>query len=163
MAPTPDNIDDLLQHGYRYALSLTHDPDRARDLLQEACLSISQQDSGWTKGYLFQTIRNQFIDDYRRQQNVPMHTLENHTPVDSDWEHGFAGVDAGYSDTMVDALQRLRNEERELVFLSVIAGYPTRRIVRLTGKPRGTVLSTIHRAKKKLHRWLSTKDERESS
>jgi len=162
MASAPDNIDELLQHGYRYAVSLTHDPQRARDLVQEACLSISQQDRGWTEGYLLQTIRNQFIDEYRRQQNVPMHALENHTPVDSNWEHAFSGLDAGYDDAMVDALERLRDDERELLFLSVIAGYPTRRLVALTGKPRGTVLSTLHRAKKKLHRWLSTEDEPES-
>ncbi|MBI3777250.1 MAG: hypothetical protein HY273_17190 [Gammaproteobacteria bacterium] len=35
-------LSELLQHGYRYALSLTHHKTRAEDLLQDAWVAVLQ-------------------------------------------------------------------------------------------------------------------------
>ena len=35
METPPVSLDELLQRGYRYAVSLTHDPARAEDLLHD--------------------------------------------------------------------------------------------------------------------------------
>lgn len=56
------------------------------------------------------------------------------------------------------ALDQLRATEREILFLSVLEEYSAREIAELTGRPRGTILSIIHRAKKKLRGWI-TRDE----
>ena len=73
---TQDEIDQVLQGGFRYAFSLSHDRSEAEDLLQEACVSILGAGAPWDRAYLFTTIRNRFIDRYRRNQKVLFLPLE---------------------------------------------------------------------------------------
>ena len=47
-------------------------------------------------------------------------------------------------------LAKLRDIEREALFLHIVEGYSANEIATLTGRPRGTVLSLIHRSRKKL-------------
>ncbi len=42
-----DDLDDLFRRGYRYAMALTHDPDRAADLLQDACVACLGAKAPW--------------------------------------------------------------------------------------------------------------------
>jgi DNA-directed RNA polymerase specialized sigma24 family protein len=48
------------------------------------------------------------------------------------------------------ALGRLRLEERETLFLHAVVGHTAAELAALTGRPRGSVLSSLHRAKRKL-------------
>ncbi len=57
----------LLIRGYRYGLSLTHDPDQAEDLLQDAWVSVLKARGPREIGYLFASIRSRFVDRYRRK------------------------------------------------------------------------------------------------
>ena len=58
---------ELLQAGYRYALSLTHHPHDAEDFVQTACLKLySKKGRMKSKALLFKTIRNLFFDQQRR-------------------------------------------------------------------------------------------------
>ncbi len=60
-----------IQAGYRYALSLTHNNHNAEDIVQEACLKIYKKMGRIeNKSLLFVTIRNLFIDRYRREQII---------------------------------------------------------------------------------------------
>ena len=157
MSETADpDLDDLLQRSYRYALSLVREPSEAEDLVQEACVRISRQGGPWRLSYLITVIRNRYIDQYRRSRKIRFQPLE----VDVSTEPT-AEDDDGLGDAMTKALGRLRSEERELVYMAVVEGYSTSEIARITGRPRGTVLSSIHRAKQKLRRSLS--DVRDAS
>jgi RNA polymerase sigma-70 factor (ECF subfamily) len=55
-----------------------------------------------------------------------------------------------HDEALERALSRLRPGDRELLYLNAVEGYSTREIGNLIGKPRGTVLSSLHRAKQKL-------------
>ena len=160
-------LDELLQSGFRYAFSLTHDRGEAEDLLQEACASILRVEGPWTKGYLFSSIRNRFIDAYRRDQRLTLLTLESiELEIEEADEHPFA--DSVRSGVLQQALATLRPEEREVLFLMFVEGYTASEIAELTGRPRGTVLSLAHRARQKLReiliasRWRSS-DSHQSS
>lgn len=146
-------LDELLQSGFRYAFSLTHDHDAAEDLLQEACASILRIQGPWTKGYLFATIRNRFIDHYRHDQKLTLIALDG---IEVEWEgapdHPFG--DAVQSGALQQALGTLRPEEREVLFLMFVEGYTASEIAELTDRPRGTVLSLGHRARQKLRELL---------
>jgi RNA polymerase sigma-70 factor (ECF subfamily) len=52
------------------------------------------------------------------------------------------------------ALGHLRPREREALYLSAVESYTAQEIADLTGSPRGTVLSLLHRAKGKLREIL---------
>jgi RNA polymerase sigma-70 factor (ECF subfamily) len=154
--PTLD-LDGLVRHGYRFAQSLTHDSTRAEDLVQDAWFALLKAKGPWTRAYLFTTIRNRFIDQWRRDKLVKTEPLEDHprdecgeatAPWSGD-EH--LVVENG---TLDHALGRLRPEERAVLYLSAVEDCTAKQIAELLDLPRGTVLSMIHRGRQKLRRWL---------
>lgn len=153
-------LDELLNSGYRYALSLSHDPHEAEDLLHDACVNILDSGGPMQKGYLFTTIRNRFIDRYRRSRRVLFMSLESdreedernqEIPSDDRWEM----PDIIASDHLRDALAELRPEERETIYLAVVEEYTAQEIADMTDRPRGTILSLLHRTRNKLRKSLS--------
>ncbi|HVT44514.1 MAG TPA: RNA polymerase sigma factor [Thermoanaerobaculia bacterium] len=155
----PEGIDDLLDAGYRYARSLTHDAARAEDLVQDASLAMLASGASWERSYFFATVRNRFIDGYRRGRKVLFLALERDDefavePVDFSWE----AADVLETGMLERALGTLRTEEREALFLAVVEGYTAEEIGRMTDRPRGTILSLLHRAKKKLRELLVGND-----
>ena len=100
-----------------------------------------------TKALFFTTIRNLYIDQYRRRQRLQFTTLNGERPP-SPATNVSAAEDAGIS--MEQLLAKLRDSEREALFLHVVEGYSAGEIAALTGRPRGSVLSLIHRGRKKL-------------
>ncbi len=147
-APSSLSEEELLQSGFRYAYALTHHHHDAEDLVQTAWLKLHQRYSEVkTKALFFTTIRNLYIDQYRRRKRVWFISLT------SEHEHLSASVDTGGENTKVaidQMLSNLRDIEREALFLHIVEGYSANEIATLTGRPRGTVLSLIHRSKKKL-------------
>lgn len=140
--------EETLQAGFRYAFALTHHHHDAEDLVQTAWLRLHRRGHACpTKALLFTTIRNLHVDNYRRRQRVRFSSLdaaEKTEPVRDERE-------PEAEDELIDQLLlRLREAEREALFLHVVAGYSAEEIATLTGKPRGTVLSLMHRGRQKL-------------
>ncbi|MEM9290478.1 MAG: RNA polymerase sigma factor [Acidobacteriota bacterium] len=140
------NERELLQSAYRYALSLTGESGEAEDLAQQGWLRLLRRYGQVPRrGSLFLTVRRLFIDRKRRDRRVEFVPLEN--------------VDAEPSVPPVPTLERLdlerllgelRPKEREALYLHAVEGYTATEIAGLTKQGRGTVLSLIHRARKKL-------------
>ncbi len=158
MADGLADLNDLLQRAFRYALSLTRDRNRAEDLVQDACLALSRGGGPWRIGYMIAVIRNRHIDLGRRHQAITFHSLG---------ERDIASVPDGLREPidpdLDSALASLRPDERELLFLSAVEAYSASEIAELTGRPRGTVLSAIYRAKGKLRALLSSVAQAEIS
>lgn len=148
----------LLQSSFRYALSLTHDNAEAEDLLQDACVAMVRSGAKWNKAYLFATIRNRFIDRYRRNKRILFVPLEGSSEAEQAEETGSEETwevpDVIEAETLHRAFGQLRPEERELLFLTFVEGYTAQQIASMTSRPRGTVLSLIHRSKAKLRRLI---------
>jgi len=135
---------ELVQAGYRYALSIARHHQDAEDLVQQAWLKL-QRAYGRVEGtpVLFRTIRNLFYDAKRRDKIVQFEALEK-SP-----EPG-KGEANGVSMDMELLMSKLRPEEREALYLNVVEGFTATEISDQTGSPRGTILSHIHRARQKL-------------
>ena len=114
--------------------------------MQTAWLKLHQRYSEVkTKALFFTTIRNLYIDQYRRRKRIRFIALT------SEHESLSASAAATGEDTKVvidQMLSKLRDIEREALFLHIVEGYSANEIATLTGKPRGTVLSLIHRSRK---------------
>lgn len=155
-------MDALLKNGFRYAYSLTHDHAEAEDLLQDACVSILNIDGPWEKAYFFTTIRNRFIDRYRRNQKVLFLPLEGEKDGESIPQHAaveqWNAPDVLGNGALEKALGTLRAEERETMYLAVVEGYTAQEIADMTGRPRGTILSLLHRTRAKLRHTLEGMD-----
>ncbi len=144
----PLSAEELLQSGFQYAYALTHHYHDAEDLVQTAWLKVHQRYGAvTTKALFFTTIRNLYIDQYRRRKRIRFITLTD------EHEHFSASGKTAREETKVvteQMLARLRDIEREALFLHIVEGYSANEIATLTGRPRGTVLSLIHRSRKKL-------------
>ncbi len=108
---------------------------------------------------MFATIRNRFIDQWRRKKREP-DELEHDPPGEAVGDEGSIWQDDdGFLDNgeLESALGRLKPEERAALYLAAVEDYTTRQIAELFGRPRGTVLSMIHRARHKLRRSVQSK------
>ena len=146
---TTDTDRAIIQAGFRYALSLTHNRHDSEDLVQQACLKVFKSLGRLSdKQYLFVTIRNLFIDSLRRAQRNTTDNLANDSGV---LDHARNHVDMVNDRMEVEhLLSCLRFEEREILYLSCVEGYTAAEIGKINGQPRGTVLSQLARAKQKL-------------
>lgn len=137
---------EAIQAGYRYGLALTHHHFEAEDLVQEAWMRIlSRYGRLPARTVLYTTIRNIFVDRCRRSDIATFESLEGHTEPETRHE----GVPGGSLDLDV-LLAGLRANEREVLYLSAVEGLSTAEISELTGQPRNTVLSLLHRGKQRI-------------
>ena len=138
---------ELLQSGFRYALSLSHHQQDAEDLAQEAWLKLCVRYGGATsRAALFTTIRNLFIDRCRRANVLGFDSWDDEPLNLSAPEISSPGT-LGDLDGL---LAGLRPGEREAIYLHYVEGHTAEEVGVLTQRPRGTVLSVLHRALQKL-------------
>jgi len=156
MKQAEQSLEELLQRGFRYAFSLTHNKMDAEELVQEACYSISRLGGPWNLPYFFKSIRNRYIDVGRRRNLLQFEELTDEKYSDSIHEEELP--DVRFDDRMEDALQALTDGERELLFLSIVEGYTAQELSDLTGSPRGTILSRLHRIKSRLRYILGSSE-----
>ncbi|MEM9419197.1 MAG: RNA polymerase sigma factor [Planctomycetota bacterium] len=150
MSHETEDLQDLLQSGFRYALALTRQREAAEDLLHEACLSLAKTDGPWKRRLLFRAIKHRFIDAYRQQQRRPQtQSADEEYQLADDTEDGVLAT-LVQNDSVEAALRCLSDDEREAVLLAWVEGYTARETAKQLGRPRGTVLSLLHRARKKL-------------
>ncbi len=139
-----DDTVELIQAGYRYALSLTHHHYDAEDLVQQAWVKCYHRyGKVRNRSMLYTTVRNLFYDQCRRNKIVCFEGLDDHPEP-----AGETALPA--CDDLDILLAGLRAEEREALFLHVVEGYTAREIGEQTRSPRNTILSLIRRAKTKL-------------
>lgn len=163
---TPDvsSFEALLQRGFRYALSLTHEESGAEDLLQDACVAVLRAHGPWNRAYLFRAIRSRFVDLHRRELVVSMESRPALDDTPSSLDDALAGETARADARAVErALAGLRAEEREALFLAAVEGYTAAEAADFTGRPRGTILSLVFRARRKLERALGHANAKDRS
>ncbi len=136
-------LEELLNRGYRYALSLTHNKDDAFDLVQNTYLKLVEKSKPLIISYLITTIKNQYIDN-KRKENLRF-KWQNKKNQETSYEPNF---------TVEPFLERILSElspkEREIIFLSIVEEYTAKEIADVMAIPRGTILSILSRTKQKL-------------
>lgn len=139
---------EMLQAAFRYALALSHHPEDAEDLVQEAWLNLRRKyGSVESRAVLFAAVRNLFIDQCRRRKIVQFESLDELESYEAAAERV---EEPGIKGDLETLLAVLRPAERETLFLHYYQGHTAEEIGQLTGQPRNTVLSIIHRAIRKL-------------
>jgi RNA polymerase sigma-70 factor, ECF subfamily len=153
---------------YRTALRMTGNPADAEDLVQETYLrafrSIEQFKPGTNlRAWLFKIQTNSFINEYRKRVRRPRSTslddveeyyLYNHL-VESGVQPSASVTEdeilAQIDDAEVfRALDGLQDNYRQVVLLADVEGFAYREIAEILDIPVGTVMSRLHRARKRL-------------
>lgn len=140
-----------LQQLYRYCYSLTCDSQNAHDLLQNALEKFIRASNNKIHpvAYMKGIIRNQFIDDCRKNKIVQFESIDDtEPPADFDVQTLESIV---ISENMVEQVLRyLDPDEREIIYLWAIEGLSTLQVAEQLDKPKGTILSKIYRMRKKI-------------
>lgn len=153
---------------YRTALRMTGNPADAEDLVQETYLrafrAIDQFKPGTNlRAWLFKIQTNAFINEYRkrtrRPRNTPLDDVEEYYLYSHLVESGVQPSPSITEDEILaqiddaevfQALDELPENFRQVVLLADVEGFAYREIAEILDVPVGTVMSRLHRARKRL-------------
>ncbi len=128
------------------------DEHEAYDLLQSSIEKFLKVDSDKIenkRAYMRKTIRNQYIDQMRKQSKVNEEQFdETITYVDMDI-HSLENLVADRIE-IETIWQKLSYSEREILYFWAVEGYTTSELSELMDVSRGTLLSKIYRLRKRL-------------
>jgi RNA polymerase sigma-70 factor (ECF subfamily) len=157
---------------YRTALRMTRNAADAEDLVQEAYLrafrSLHQFRVGTNlRAWIFRIMTNAYINEYRKRSRRPtsasLDDLEEFYLYDHLIDSGVQPADQRPEDIVLDrltaddvieALEDLSDDFRQVVLLADIEGFSYREIAEIMDIPVGTVMSRLFRARRRLQRSL---------
>lgn len=161
---------EYLDQLYGAALRMTRNAADAEDVVQEAYAkafaSFKQFRPGTNlKAWLFRILTNTYINTYRKAQRRPQTSDDENV---EDWQiaraasHEATGLrsaevealDAMPDTQVLEALNGLSDDFREVVTLADIEGFSYKEIAQIMGTPIGTVMSRLNRARKQLRAQL---------
>ena len=145
---------DRLNRLYRYAFTLTCDESEAFDLVQdtvERCLKNPPHSTHALDAWARRILRNRFIDIKRRQSVV------EELPASEAIDTELVAIDVSSLEQVIidqDQLRRiwakLQPVEREILYYWAVEEMSAEEIADVMATRRGTVLSRIHRLRKRL-------------
>jgi len=159
--PDNQNLKQLLQHGFRYAYSLTHNKAQAEDFVQDAWLSMIKRRAPHTKAYFYTVIRNKFLNQLKHEKVVPLISVEA-----TETEESLTATEEEFSNILADkdmidkALAKVKPLEREIIYLYYFEEYSTAEISELTDLSKGMVCSLIHRTRLKLKKHIQLQEKK---
>jgi RNA polymerase sigma-70 factor (ECF subfamily) len=160
-----------LDQMYRAARRYTHHHADAEDLVQETMLRAyagfaSFREGSNLRAWLFRIMTNTWINSYRAAQRRPDEHLTEHitdSQLGSYALHSAAGLpsaevealQAMTGDEVTEALDALPEALRIVVFYADVEGFKYKEIADIMAIPVGTVMSRLHRGRRRLRRSLA--------
>ena len=153
---------------YSHALRMTKNAADAEDLVQETSLKGYRAFGSFTEGtnlraWLFRILTNSYINTYRKKQRRPDESdlgdledlylyrrlggAETSTLGRSAEDELFDHLTEG---EVKDAIEALPDQYRDAVLLADVEGFPYKEIAEILDVPIGTVMSRLHRGRKRL-------------
>lgn len=144
---------------YNFAYSLVFEEARAQDLVQEAYFKAyrfihSFEPGSNAKAWLFQILKNAFINEYRKKSRQPQKVDFEDFKDKNQLEKQSISIDIEQDvythmigDEITSALNSLPVDFRVAIILSDIEGFTYEEIAKITDIPIGTVRSRLFRAR----------------
>jgi RNA polymerase sigma-70 factor (ECF subfamily) len=162
---------------YNTALRMTRNPLDAEDLLQDVYLRAFRffdkfEEGTNFKAWIFKILTNTYINRYRQKSRQPRQ--QDFSKVEFTHGDDSKGRDERFEthydenlyrelfeDEIHDALDRLSYDFRAVVLLCDVEGFSYKEIAAIIGKPIGTVMSRLSRARQQLQAQLAEFARRE--
>lgn len=148
--------EEELQRLFKYAMALTHGESRAFDLVQTTVLKVLKKTPNQPYAYAKATLRNSFFDEqrndkkyYQPEEDLGPNVVDTNTRAFED-----VVIDR---DQLQKLLNKIEPQDREILFLWAVEEHTFEEISHLLKVSKGTLLSRIHRLKKKIRK--ETHDE----
>lgn len=144
---------------YRVALTLTGQPADAEDLVQDTLVrayrALDRFDGAYPRAWLLTILRNTHVNRNRRRRPMLLPdgetataTLEVKAPAVPSSEELVIGKQ--FQAVVLDALRALPQTHRAVLALVDIDGLSYQEAADVLGIPRGTVMSRLHRARRRV-------------
>jgi len=139
---------------FRYCHALCDARQDACDLLQsgvERCLRAPPEDPERRLPYARRVIRNLRYDELRRQRLVAFEPLDDESFIT---ELSFNSLESIIidQDELEHAWRSMTVVEREILYLWAVEGFTAEEVAAQLERPKGSILSIIHRMRKRLQR-----------
>jgi RNA polymerase sigma-70 factor (ECF subfamily) len=156
-----DELLGVRQKLHYYALSLTADPEKADDLLQETMLKALTYREKYTqntnfKAWIYTIMKNTFINDYRKSVKVrnTFNDSNNDFHLIFSKDKVYPAPDSIYSAVEITKTIDELEDEYRIPFKMFLDGYKYKEIAEELNLPIGTVKSRIFFSRKKLEKSL---------
>lgn len=138
-----------MQTAYYIALGFVHNQEDARDLSQDAFIRAFRKIKQFDPEkrffpWFYKLLKNLCLDHIKRRRR------SNEVPLDSVQVIKEEKDDRELKSVMWRGIEELPFEQREIIILRYFRQYSYAEIAEITGKPMGTVMSSLFYAKKKL-------------
>jgi len=138
-----------MQTAYYIALGFVHNQEDARDLSQDAFIRAFRKIKQFDPErrffpWFYKLLKNLCLDHIKRRRRY------NEVPLDSVQVIKEDKEDREMKAVMWRGIEELPFEQREIIILRYFRQYSYEEIAEITGKPMGTVMSSLFYAKKKL-------------
>ena len=138
-----------MQTAYYIALGFVHNQEDARDLSQDAFIRAFRKIKQFDPEkrffpWFYKLLKNLCLDHIKRRRRY------NEVPLDSVQVITAEKDDRELKSVMWRGIEELPFEQREIIILRYFRQYSYDEIAEITGKPMGTVMSSLFYAKKKL-------------
>ena len=140
---------------FAFILTYTGNRAAAEDLTQDTFMKVKKNADGYKKdtnatAWLLQIAKNLALNWLKKRKKETLTDF-----ADDKGQYGSYRLEKDYP--VLDAVRQcLKEEERQIVLLHIIAGYKHREIAAITGKPLGTVLWTYKSSLAKLKACLES-------
>ena len=154
-----DEIEEWVPALRRYARALTHDADRADDLVQDCLERAIRKHALWRptgslRGWLFRILLNVYRNDLRRRRGMPASVSIDTLPHDPQ-APSVDTVRLALAET-ARAMQMLPTDQREALLLVAVEGMSYAEAAEVLAIPVGTVMSRLGRARTALRRMVQS-------
>lgn len=114
-------------------------------------------DSNAFVSFVFSIARNKVVDEHRKRRRRVVTAVFDRSVASSEPTVGSAEADAlaGLTPETAEAMRRLTSEQREIVFLRLVADLPIEEVAALTGRSIGAVKAMQHRALASMRKEIS--------
>lgn len=144
-------IDTYSERLLRYSTSILYNYQDAEDVVQDVFVStyhnLSTFDGGNLSAWLYKITYNKSINKLRKRKILPFGDIPENTV--------FAPQSNALSDDTLQALGRLKPQERAVLYGRIIEGYSYEELAEQMGSSPATLRKRYERAKKKLAELLS--------
>jgi RNA polymerase sigma factor, sigma-70 family len=148
------SVDNYADNLYRFVLKNTHDPDKAKDIVQDSYeklwLKIETVTYEKVKSYLFTTAYHTLIDAIRRDKKFTNYDIVN----PDNYLHNEEFTDL--NEILHKAINQLPEVQRSVILLRDYEGYSYEEISEITGLTESQVKVYIFRARTFLKNYIGS-------